>query len=202
MGGGRGGALHFVIFTAACFLPSWLNPTAQRDRVAELPQTVLAVPLDGGYPEPAEWVDTGKACWEYRGVRVAPTSVAVKPTDPPVPGQRPRNFTLHIRVGVSNFGSGREVEFRGWGDGPTGPRLTDPAGKALATKAPGAGQPRPERPGLIRLEPMQSAGQLFLFEPPPRKVDFLRLELPGEAVDCPEPVRLLIPGSAITGLSP
>jgi hypothetical protein len=80
--------------------------------------------------------------------------------------------------------------------------LTDSAGKMLAVKALAAGEEGEAAPQAVSLFPGKSAADFLLFASPTEKIEHLRLELPGAAFGAAEPVRLLIPRSAIEFQTP
>jgi hypothetical protein len=187
----------------AIALPGLLNlPPWWPAKVDDDSRTVKAVGYDGSPGVPAEWVDVSTASWQQGDVRVAATALTLGPVELVGPKEQ-KKWTggkhLQVWLHVTNVGVARKVDFRGWDakrEGPA-PRLSDPAGKALAASTFDAGwEPAGRRPPAA-LFPGKSADVLLVFEPPPPGADRLRLELPGSAFGGEENVRLLIPRSSI-----
>jgi hypothetical protein len=196
-------ALNAAALFVVVLLPGWLGLDSWRpDPPPDEFRRPMAIPLDRGAASPADWVDVSRASWRLEDVRVSVRSAGVAPMELLGPkGQKKwtKERYLQIWLQVTNVGVARKVEFQAWGaaagPGDAVPRLTDPAGKALAAKTFDPGTTPAWRVQTTGLLPGKSADHLLVFEAPAAAVDRLRLELPGSAFGAEEPVRLEIPRS-------
>jgi hypothetical protein len=193
----NGGLVGIVLIA-----PAWLGLRSWQPPPTDDPTEIKAVATGGGSAAPAEWVEAGAASWVRDDVRVAVVKVHIGPVELVGPKNQKRRYrepVLQIRLRVANVGVARAFEFTGWSANPSGKpegvRLTDPAGKVVTAKSFDPTW-RPEPADVpAKLFPGKSEDEVLYFVPPPAAE--LRLELPGAAVGSPDPVRFVIPRSAL-----
>jgi hypothetical protein len=180
-------------------LPDWSSPPLVDDS-----RQVKAISIDDATISSSEWVDVSKAAWQRDGVRVSIRAASVGKVDLIGPNKLTRRTDakfLRLSIRVANEGASRAVEFHGWSGSatlPVAPRLSDSTGKALAAIKNFETNFHPDGQAQTTvLLPGKSAGDLLIFELPPRQVEYLRLELPGSAIGDVEPIKLHIPRSWI-----
>jgi hypothetical protein len=151
-------------------------------------------------PKETEWVDASKDALQHGGVRVRVDSVAVKSAElKDTKGKsHASDRSLVIRLRISNVSFDHLVEYTSWGragsaDQVSLPDLKDNLGRSytMRTFAPGwtvAGQVRRATiPGAKWVD------DILVFEPPPARIEYLRLELPAPAVGAKGTFKLEIP---------
>lgn len=200
-------ALHLVAIGLLLFAPSWLGLVPWRTPAGGGPEGPHSVELGTHAVGRTDRIDASKASWAFDDIRVSVRTTGIGPielVDPSGARRQTRESYLKILVRVANTGVSRRVELSGWAanTGLDAVRLTDPAGKALKLKAFDAGW---SPAGVVKatgVVPGQSAEIVLVYEPPtpvspkPKaaRVEHLRLELPGQAVGTPDPIRFHIPG--------
>jgi hypothetical protein len=178
-----------------------------------------------GSPENAsgetEWVDAGTNAAQQDEVRVRVTSVVVGPVDfkePPATAGKSKGASLKaapkkrekyliIKLRISNAGAGRLIEYVGWIHPSTNPEaghvsLRDAGGKEYPLKV---FPPEKEVVGQVSkssIPPTKWVDDVLVFEAPSGRVEFLRLELPGESVGNKSNFHLQIPGRMIVTRQP
>jgi hypothetical protein len=168
-----------------------------------------------------DWVDAGTNAAQQGDVRVRLISIAVGPVDfkeiPGVAGKsqgassksaqkRPRQKYLIIKLRISNAGAGRLIAYAGWNHPSPNPEaglvsLRDGGGKEYSLKV----FPGKEVVGQVSkasIPPTKWVDDVLVFDAPPSRVEFLRLELPGGIVGNNRNFRLQIPGRMIATRQP
>lgn len=168
----------------------------------------------GGDSIESEWVDAGTNAIQQGDVRVRLTSIAIGPVDfqdasrppkgsSPNPAQkRPREKYLVIRLRISNAGAGQLIEYAGWSHPSAKPegavlRLRDAGGKMYPLKVFPAGREVVGQVATASIPPSKWVDDVLVFEAPTGRVEYLRLELPGESVGSKGSFRLQMPGRMI-----
>jgi hypothetical protein len=185
-----GTTLSLPVLLVATFWPYMLSTSVPPPRhTGDLgpldKRPIVAVAIEGEKEEPAPpWIDAAKFCAQQGDMRVRVLSAGVEPR----PGHRPKNSPplLQLALRLSNVGTGRTINYHGWGkkEGEQGQpavvRDNANAGYKVLPAAPLSGG------GLLRtahLGPGESLKENLAFEPPPPKsIQFLRLELPAAAI--------------------
>ena len=174
----------------------------------------------GNASDETEWVDAGTNAAQQDDVRVRVTSVVIGPVDFKEPpgaagksqaslkaAQKKREKYLIIKLRISNAGAGRLIEYASWSHPSTKLEagrvsLRDSAGKEHPLKV---FPPEKEVLGQISkssIPPTKWVDDVLVFEPPSGRVEFLRLELPGESVGNKSNFHLQIPGRMIVTRQP
>jgi hypothetical protein len=201
-----GSAMGGAIVGVALLFPGLLGPAyrAFRERDARSPTAIRAVPLPGhsagDQPEAADWVDASRAALQQNRLRVQVAGASVGPLE-----ARPaRNIKakpeegLFIRLRVHQAEGGAEFAAAPRGaDGPAErpqPTLTDNTGKVYAPRAAPEGAEGVDQ--SVRF-PVTVLDEIFVFEPPPPGLEFLRLEVPVAAWGGTGTFRFTIPADMI-----
>jgi hypothetical protein len=165
----------------------------------------------------SDWVDVGTNAAQQGDVRVRLISIAIGPVDfkePPGPAgkslgassksgqKRPREKYLIIKLRISNAGAGRLIEYAGWNHPSPNPEagllsLRDAAGKEYSLKVFPPGREVVGQVSRASIPPTKWVDDVLVFEAPTGRVEFLRLELPGDIVGNKSNFRLQIPGRMI-----
>jgi hypothetical protein len=169
-----------------------------------------------------EWVDAGTNAAQQGDVRVRLISIAVGPVyfkEPPgsagksqgastKSGQkRPREKYLIIKLRISNAGAGRLIEYAGWNHPSPNPEagllsLRDAGGKEYSLKVFPPGKDVVGQVSQASIPPTKWVDDVLAFEAPTGRVEFLRLDLPGDIVGNKSNFRLQIPGRMIATRQP
>jgi len=169
-----------------------------------------------------DWVDAGTNAAQQGDVRVRLISIAVGPVDfKELPGpagksqgastksvqKRPREKYLIIKLRISNAGAGRLIEYAGWNHPSPNPEagllsLRDAGGKEYSLKVFPAGREVVGQVSKASIPPTKWVDDVLVFEAPTGRVEFLRLELPGDSVGNKSNFRLQIPGRMIATRQP
>ncbi|QEL16010.1 hypothetical protein [Limnoglobus roseus] len=189
--------LNTMALLLVAAFPSWLGLTGwtPASDPEKAPKPVTAVGRDGSLPKTAEWVDASQAVWEQGDVRITVMSVAVAAVDPMSKSpEKRKERVLRLTLKLSNVGVARGIEFTSWSPSPTAEtKLTTTAGTSMLPRAVTADK--------ATLYPGKSAESVLTYAAPD-KFDDLRLEIPSQVFGGPEPARILIPKSLISGRSP
>jgi hypothetical protein len=202
-----GGLLSLPVLLVAGFWPHLLSttppvsPFLDDDSFPLDSRRVVAVAIGGDVQEPpGEWIDAAKFNAQQGDLRVRILSVEVKQTKE-TQGPKAPPLLLHVVLRMTNVGTSRRLLYRGWAAG--GQDLDRAAslhdnkgvGYRVLPSAPPAGG------GLSRktnIAPMEQLEDTLLFEPPPPKtVEYLRLELPAAAAGGAGVLRMQIPQEMI-----
>jgi hypothetical protein len=192
-----------------------------------LTQVPLRNPVAPGHSQEnanneTEWVDAGTNAAQQGDVRVRLISIAVGPVDfkdPPgsagksqgassKSGQkRPREKYLIIKLRISNAGAGRLIEYAGWNHPSPNPEagllsLRDAGGKEYLLKVFPPGREVVGQVSRASVPPTKWVDDVLVFDAPTGRVEFLRLELPGDIVGNKSHFRLQIPGRMIATRQP
>ncbi len=170
------------------------RPKITADLFAEPGEKTEKAAADPSETKEPEWVDAsaGPARLKDVAIKIAEVVNATPSDDPSAEGR------LLITVEVENLSESRKLDFSGWTRGGIARsiRLTDnfdnvyrarPVGRA---RVAGQGEPLSIYPGRSRRE-------VLAFEPPIKKVEFLRIELPASAIGQSGAMRLKIPAAMI-----
>jgi hypothetical protein len=171
-----------------------------------------------GTPEvDSEWVDASKNAVQQGDVRVRLVSITVCPVDfveapgaakspkgtSPTTGQKkPREKYVVINLRISNAGAGQLIQYTSWSH-PSATtnlhpvELQDASGKKYPLKVFPAGKDVVGQVANASIPPTKWADDVLVFERVPDRVEFLRLELPGESVGSKSSFHLQIPGRMI-----
>jgi len=169
-----------------------------------------------------EWVDAGTNAAQQADVRVRLISIAVGPVDfkePPGSAgksqgastksvqKRPREKYLIIKLRISNAGAGRLMEYAGWNHPSPNSEagllsLRDARGKEYSLKVFPPGREVVGQVSRASVPPTKWVDDVLVFEAPTGRVEFLRLELPGDIVGNKSNFRLQIPGRMIATRQP
>jgi hypothetical protein len=169
-----------------------------------------------------EWVNAGTNAAQQGDVRVRLISIAVGPVDFKEPpgsagksqgastksGQkRPREKYLIIKLRISNAGAGRLIEYAGWNHPSPNSEagllsLRDAGGKEYSLKVFPPGREVVGQVSRASVPPTKWVDDVLVFEAPMGRVEFLRLELPGDIVGNKSNFRLQIPGRMIATRQP
>jgi hypothetical protein len=168
----------------------------------------------------SEWVDAGKNAVQQGDVRVRLISITVGPVDfqastgaagspkglsPNYSQKRPREKYTVIRLRISNAGAGRLIQYTGWSHPSPDPKLgaavlQDASGKKYALKVFPASREVVGQVSTASIPPTKWVDDVLVFEAVSDRVEFLRLELPGESVGVKGSFHLQIPGRMIAAL--
>jgi hypothetical protein len=198
LAGALAAVLHFTALLVLLFVPSWLGldpwqgPETRGD---EYPEPV-AVERGSAAPKPiapGDWLDGGKASWQFRSARVNVRRAAIGPVELRAPGGAKRitkeNYLLLV-VQVRNVGLEGDIPVPAWttGNGPDGVVVTDANDQVLAVpKFEGEGSAAPVRTAE-RVAAGHSADVSFVFAAPP-KSPWVRVRLPGSVFGTTEDIR-------------
>ena len=167
-----------------------------------------------------EWVDAGTNAAQQDDVRVRVTSVVVGPVDfKELPGavgksqaslkvaQKKREKYLIIKLRISNAGAGRLIEYGSWSHPSTNSEagrvsLRDAGGKEYALKVFPPEKEVVGQASKSSIPPTKWVDDVLVFDAPSGRVEFLRLELPGESVGNKSNFHLQIPGRMIMTRQP
>ena len=156
-------------------------------------------------PRTSEWVDASAEAIQQDGLRVRIAAVQVKAVElKDGQGRRqPGEICLLIKLRVSNAAVDRLVDYRSWGepqakDQKTMPRLTDDSGKEYRLKEFASGWTVVGHVPKASLPTMKWVDDVLVFPAPPRRVAYLRLELPGAAIGLGSKFQLEIPRRMIS----
>jgi hypothetical protein len=198
---GLAGGFNAVVLLVGLLLPGWLGlePWFGGQDTYEF-RMARAVPLDHGPSVPADWVDASQAAWRLEDVRVTIRSAAIGPvelTGSNTQKKWTKESYLQIWVQVTNVGVARKIDFQGWGatspdPSAAGVTATDPAGKVLRPRTFDRGASAAWQALPTGLFPGKSADELLVFDAPAKPPEYVRLELPGNAFEAFESVRMHI----------
>lgn len=193
------GVLAVLLVAAPSFmgLDAWVTP----DDPLKAPHSVAH---DTGEIGPADLIDASAATWESADVRVTVLSATVGPLELAGPkGARKvtKEHALRVVVRVSNEGAERRVELGGWAAGDGGGRLTDDGGREVAAKKIEPGWEISGRgPQRSSVFPGHGVEVSLVFDAA-RSSDYI-LELPGDAVGAPAPIRFALPEGFVVARRP
>ncbi|HUR54844.1 MAG TPA: hypothetical protein VMZ71_11980 [Gemmataceae bacterium] len=148
---------------------------------------------------PADLIDASAASWEAGDVRVSVLSATLAPlelTGPKGAKRVTKEHALRVVVRVANEGVERRVELGGWALGQGDGRLTDHGGAELRPKKCDPGwefSGRGRQPSSVF--PGHSVEVSLAFDAP--RPSGLTLELSGDAVGSPAPIRFALPDSFV-----
>src|SRR5207244_3148910 len=139
------------------------------------------------------------------GMRVRVAAVQVKAVElRDAQGRRqPGEICLLIRLRVSNASVDRLVDYKSWGesrakDQTAMPRLTDDSGKEYRLKDFGSGWTIVGHVPKASLATAKWVDDVLVFQAPPPRIAYLRLELPGAAIGLNSKFQLEIPRRMIS----
>ena len=195
-------ALHVAFAAVLVAAPSVLGLESWGGAAADPRDAPHSIDHATGEFGPADGIDASSASWEAGDVRVTVRSVAVAPLDLVGPSGAKRTTkepAVRVVIRVSNEGVGRRVELAGWAVGGEGVRLADSAGAVRQEKRFEPGWEVSGR-GAARsgVYPGHSVEVVLAFEPPAGRPTGFTLELPGDAVGTPDPIRFTIGESFVT----
>jgi hypothetical protein len=162
----------------------------------------------------SDWVDAGTNAVQHGDVRVRLISITVGPVDfqeasgpqkgsSPRPAQkRPREKYLVIKLRISNAGAGQLIQYAGWSHPSAQPEhavlsLWDARGKSYPLRLFPSDRVVAGQVTNASIPPTKWVDDVLVFDAPPGRVEFLRLELPAESVGSKGSFRLQIPGRMI-----
>ena len=195
------------ILLAACLLPELLGPAYRltREQRQEDLTTIRAVPLPGTPgdvpPGNTEWVDASRVALQQGPLTLQVISATIGPAVLPnatkKKGPAPDRLSLRLRArqveSASQFAEKRAGPQGLWAQRPR-PMLTDRQGQVYAERDVYLARAEPARRQAF---PLATADTVFLFDPPPPGLDYLRLEVPAEAWGGTGEFRFTIPASLI-----
>jgi hypothetical protein len=168
-----------------------------------------------------DWVDAGTNAAQQGDVRVRLISIAVGPVDfkeapgtagskgasPKPTSKRQREKFLIVKLRISNAGASRLIEYAGWNHPSPNPEagllsLRDAGGKEYSLKVFPPGKEVVGQVSRASIPPTKWVDDVLVFEAPTGRVEFLRLELPGDIVGNKSNFRLQIPGRMIVTRQP
>jgi hypothetical protein len=164
----------------------------------------------GGGPSQAElgqetmWVDASKDAVQQGDVRVRLVSAGVEPVELKESSGKKRfgEKCLVIKLRISNAGAGQLIPYSSWdqsrsADPALVPVLHDAGGKNYPLRVFEPGQEAVGHVSTWSIAPGKFVDDILVFEAVAR-VEFLRLELPCQAFQEDDTIRLQIPGRMIT----
>jgi hypothetical protein len=196
-----------AVLVVALWFPDLLGPAyfAARHQPGRDLATPAAVPFtgptaDGGATTP-DWADASKAALQQGGLRVQVAEARVGPVQIPGDAKHTVESYLLIRLRLQrvedpkDFAAGA-LPAPAARDQAQGPTLTDDAGKTYRPRhvLDVGGVQHVARSPLF---PVAVVEELFLFEPPPAGVAYLRLEVPCTTWGAAGTFRFTIPPSMI-----
>lgn len=192
----------------AVLVPDWLgihllgNPPK-----SVAPSGIAALALNGRsvFRRAAEgeklWVDASQDALHLGDVRLRVRSAVVGLVEfEPNKGKKTpavRGLTVGLRL--TNAGLTRKISYTGWGgDSPDAkPILRDDNGKSYALKTFPSGWIVKGRANDAAIPPGKSLDDILVFEPPPARIRYLRLELPASAAGVHGKLQMELPRAMI-----
>jgi hypothetical protein len=172
-----------------------LWPSLHSSPAPTLNSLTVGQPSSGSRPieSSVSWIQADKETVRLGDIRVRLVSVKMQKSQANTKQSAAQEFRITLRV--RNIGASREVAFPGWnaatdGGGFSEVALSDDeghpcAGKSLAIK------------GATVLRPGKFLDEVLVFAAPAKPVEFLRLELPAQAIGGKGALRLQIPKKII-----
>jgi hypothetical protein len=162
----------------------------------------------------SDWVDAATNAVQHGDVRVRLISINIGPVDfqeasGPQKGsslrqaqKRPREKYLVIKLRISNAGAGQLIQYAGWSHPSAQPEsavlsLRDAGGKSYPLRLFPSDRVVAGQVTNASIPPTKWVDDVLVFDAPPGRVEYLRLELPAESVGSKGSFRLQIPGRLI-----
>ncbi|AWM36153.1 hypothetical protein GobsT_60770 [Gemmata obscuriglobus] len=183
--------MHAAVAAILLLLPSWVGLASGPDEDGPKPPTgPVAVSHATGEAEPiapGRWLDASKVSWQFGDARVVVRDASVGPielTGPNGAKRATREPYLRIALRVRNTGTDQALPLTGWaaGRGASGVRVLDSTDRPLAPAAFDAGWEPDRGKPTERVLPGHTSEVVFVFAPPTRRAELVRVHLTGAPV--------------------
>jgi hypothetical protein len=189
-------------------VPDWLglSPLRQRPTPAYQGEALVSLNNRGGARRVAKsetlWADASQDALLHGDVRLRIRWAMVGPVEfEPVKDQTaPAVFGLMIGLRLTNAGIARKIAYTCWANGDPAqgqPVLRDDQGKTYSVKTFGSGGVVKGRAKNSTIAPGKFVDDVLIFEPPPKNIAYLRLQLPAAVVGAEGQLRMEIPKKMI-----